>query len=129
MYVKQSYFRRDYSFSRQMITNIPLKKINIRDNTFRISYPSADEMLLASIKKVGIIQPVVLLEGPPFVVVTGFGRLEAAKKLGLKEVPAITVKLSEKEGLLFAIHDNLHRGLNIIEKAHALEKMVSHGFP
>ena len=86
-------------------------------------------MLLSSIKKVGIIQPVVLLEGPPFSVVTGFRRIEAAKKLGLKEVPAVTVKLSEKEGLLFAIHDNIHRGLNIIEKAHALEKMVSMGFP
>ena len=111
-----------------MITSIPLRKINIRDKRFRISYPSADEMLLSSIRKVGIIQPVVLLEGPPFSIVTGFRRVEAAKKLGLKEVPAVTVKLSEKEGLLFAIHDNLHRGLNIIEKAHALEKMVSMGF-
>ncbi len=111
-----------------MMTNIPLRKINTRDNRFRISYPPADEMLLSSIKKVGIIQPVVLLEGPPFSVVTGFRRIEAAKKLGLNEVPAVTVKLSEKEGLLFAIHDNIHRGLNIIEKAHALEKMVSMGF-
>jgi hypothetical protein len=86
-------------------------------------------MLLASIGKVGIIQPVVLLEGPLFTVVTGFKRIEAAKKLGLKKVPSVTMKLSEKEGLLFAIHDNVHRGLNIIEKAHALEKMVSMGFP
>ena len=85
-------------------------------------------MLFSSIGKLGIIQPVVLLEGPPFTVVTGFRRVEAAKKLGLKEVPAVTVRLSEKEGLLFAVHDNLHRGLNIIEKAHALEKMVSMGF-
>jgi ParB family chromosome partitioning protein len=112
-----------------MTTSIPLRKINARDNSFRISFTAHNEMLLSSIKKLGIIQPVVLLEGPPFVVVTGFRRLEAAKILGLKEIPAITVKLSEKEGLLFAIHDNLHRGLNIIEKAHALEKMVSMGFP
>ena len=111
-----------------MMINIPLRKIHTRDTRFCISYPPHDAILLSSIKKVGIIQPVVLLEGPLFSVVTGFRRIEAAKKLGLNEVPAITVKLSEKEGLLFAIHDNIHRGLNIIEKAHALEKMVSMGF-
>jgi len=70
----------------------------------------------------------VLLETHPYTIVTGFRRVGAAKKLGLKEVAAVTVKLGEKEGLLFAIHDNLHRGLNIIEKAHALEKMVCMGF-
>ena len=112
-----------------MMTNIPLRKINIRDTKFCISYPPHDATLLSSIKKVGIIQPVVLLEGPPYSIITGFRRLEAAKQLSLKEVPAVTVKLSEKEGLFFAIHDNIHRGLNIIEKAHALEKMVSMGFP
>jgi hypothetical protein len=112
-----------------MITSILLRKINVRDKRFCISYPAHDAMLLSSIGKVGIIQPVVLLEGPPFSVVTGFKRIEAAKKLGMKEVPAVTAKLSEKEGLLFAIHDNAHRGLNIIEKAHSLEKMVSMGFP
>jgi hypothetical protein len=112
-----------------MITSIPLRKINVRDKRFCISYPAHDAMLLSSIGKVGIIQPLVLLEGPPFSVVTGFKRIEAAKKLGMKEVPAVTAKLNEKEGLLFAIHDNAHRGLNIIEKAHSLEKMVSMGFP
>jgi ParB family transcriptional regulator, chromosome partitioning protein len=112
-----------------MMTNIPFRKINIHENRFRISYPAHNELLLTSIKKVGIIQPVVLHEDPPFSVIAGFRRLEAAKKLGLKFVPAVTVKLSEKEGLLFAIHDNLHRGLNIIEKSHALEKMAHMGFP
>jgi|WetSurMetagenome_2_1015567.scaffolds.fasta_scaffold265157_2 ParB/RepB/Spo0J family partition protein len=111
-----------------MMTSIPLRKINIRDKRFRISHPSADEQLLSSIKRVGIIEPAVLIEGPLFSVVTGFRRIEAAKKLGLKKVPAVTVKLGEKEALLFAIHNNLHRGLNIVEKAHALDKMVRMGF-
>jgi ParB family transcriptional regulator, chromosome partitioning protein len=112
-----------------MITSIPLRKINASDKRFSISYPPVDELLLSSIKKVGIIQPVVLLETHPYTIVTGFRRVGAAKKLGLKEVPAVTVKLGEKEGLLFAVHDNIHRCLNIIEKAHALDKMVSMGFP
>jgi ParB/RepB/Spo0J family partition protein len=128
MHVKKSYFRGNGSFSRKMMTSIPLREINTRDNRFRISYPPADERLLSSIRKVGIIEPVVLVENHPFSIMTGFRRIEAARKLGLKEVPAVTVKRGEKEGLLFAIHDNLHRGLNIVEKAHALEKTVSMGF-
>jgi ParB/RepB/Spo0J family partition protein len=128
MHVSKLYCRSDGILSRQMITITTLRKINVRDKRFCISYPSADEKLLASIGKVGIIQPVVLLEGPPFIIVTGFRRVEAAKRLGLKEIPAVTAKLNEKEGLSFAIHDNVHRGLNIIEKAHALRKMVSMGF-
>ncbi len=111
-----------------MATGIPLRKINIRDTSFRISYPPADERVSSSIEKLGIIQPVVLREDMLFTIVTGFRRIETAKKLDLKEVPAVVVEFSDKEALLFAIHDNLHRGLNIIEKAHALEKMISLGF-
>ncbi len=112
----------------EMIATIPLRQIDIQERKFCLSYPLLDEKLLASIEQLGIIEPLVLLEPSPFFVVTGFKRLEAAKRLGLKDVPAVTAKLSEKEGLLFAIHDNVHRGLNVVEKAHVLEKMVQGGF-
>ncbi len=111
-----------------MVDGISLRKISIHDTKFRISYPPVDQRTFSSIVKLGIIQPVVLLEGMPFTIVAGFRRIGAAKKLGLKEVPAAIVKLSEKEALLFSIHDNLHRGLNIIEKVQAIEKMISLDF-
>ncbi|HVN97070.1 MAG TPA: ParB/RepB/Spo0J family partition protein [Syntrophorhabdaceae bacterium] len=100
----------------------------MRDIRFCLSYPLHDEKLLASIGKLGIIEPIILLEPAPFTVVTGFKRLVAAKRLGLKEVPAVTQALSEKQALLLAVHDNMHRGLNIVEKAHTIERMVTQGF-
>jgi len=44
---------------------IDIEQININDRRFSISYPMQDEILLASIKKVGIIQPVILLDTEP----------------------------------------------------------------
>jgi len=111
-----------------MITRIPLRQINIRERKFCISYPLHDERLFSSIEKRGILQPLVVLEPPPFCVVTGFKRLESAIKLGLKEIPVVTTRLNEKDALLSAVHDNVNRGFNIIEKAHALEKMIHMGF-
>lgn len=116
--------------SSQTITCIALRKINLRDTRFLISYPSADKTLFSSIEKLGIIEPVILLEGgPPYIIVTGFKRIEAAKKLNLKEIPAIIMKLTTYEAFLFSIHTNMHRGLNIIEKAHAVEKMLRMDVP
>ena len=40
----------------------------------------------------------------------------------------VTDSLSEKDALLRAIHDNVARGLNNVEKALALSKMVHMGF-
>ena len=97
---------------------------------FSISYPLSEEKLLASIGKVGIIEPVLLLWGQRRLrIVSGFKRLEAARELGLKEVPAVVNETwSEQEALLRAIHSNAGRALNTVERANALEKMALQGF-
>jgi len=110
------------------VKTISIDQINAHDKRFCITYPLDDAALYASIKKIGIIQPVILLNTWPFIVVTGFRRLEIAHQLGLKEIPYIAVDITEQEALLFAIHDNIQRGLNLIEKAHAIERMLHVGF-
>jgi ParB/RepB/Spo0J family partition protein len=106
----------------------PIDHINIHDKRFCITYPLDDVTLYTSIQKMGIIQPVMLLNTSPFIAVTGFKRLEIARQLGLKEIPAIVIDITEQEALLFAIHDNIQRGFNLIEKAHAIERMLHIGF-
>jgi ParB/RepB/Spo0J family partition protein len=106
----------------------PIDHINIHDRRFCITYPLDDVTLYTSIQKMGIIQPVMLLNASPFVPVTGFKRLEIARQLGLKEIHSIVVDITEQEALLFAIHDNIQRSLNLIEKAHAIERMLHNGF-
>jgi ParB-like chromosome segregation protein Spo0J len=110
------------------MNKIPVDHINLRDRRFCITYPLDDAALYASVQKIGIIQPVILLNTSPFIVVTGFKRLVIARQLGLEEIPYCSVDISERDALLCAIHDNIQRGLNLIEKAHALERMLHLGF-
>ena len=108
---------------------VALDRINIHDRRFCVSYPAQDPLLLASIKDVGVITPVLLAGSPPFSIVTGFKRVLAAAALGLSAVPAVVREdLSEREAVLFAIHDNLARGMNLVEKGLALDRMLAMGF-
>ena len=109
---------------------ITLDRIDLADRRFCISYPLSDPLLRESIAMVDIVTPVILLEGPPFSIIAGFKRVEAAHDLGLTSVPAMVTGIGdEKEALLRAVHDNLARGLNTVEKALALGKMAAMGFP
>ncbi len=108
--------------------DIPLSRIDLRDRRFSLSYPRDDGRLRWSVATVGIIQPVILLDRTPYVPITGWRRLESARALGMKTVPALIADLGDREALLRAIHDNLTRGYNIIEKATILHKMDQFGF-
>jgi len=110
------------------LANIGLERINTDDGRFSISYPAESPLLLQSIARVGIIEPILLLDGPAFEVVSGFRRIAAARTLGLTSVPAVVTAMSEKDALLRAIHSNVMRGLNTVEKAHALSRMAGMDF-
>jgi len=105
------------------MNTVRLSDIDLKDGRFSLSYPHSDEKLLWSIRSVGIIQPVVLLDAKPLIPVTGIKRLHCARILRYTSIPALIKKFDEKDALLVAIHDNLARGLNIVEKSHALDKM------
>ncbi|MHB8109546.1 MAG: hypothetical protein ACYDHW_05870 [Syntrophorhabdaceae bacterium] len=82
----------------------------------------------SSIAQVGIVEPVILLDRKPCILVTGFRRIACARDLRMKSVPALLVDMTEDEALLRAIHDNLERGYTLIEKSIALHKMKLAGF-
>lgn len=58
----------------------------------------------ASIKEFGFNQPIVV--DKQNVVIVGHGRLEAAKLLGLTDVPVITVDLTEEQSKAYRLADN-----------------------
>lgn len=62
------------------------------------------EQVAASIKEFGFNQPLVVDKNN--VLIVGHGRLEAAKLLGLKEVPTITVDLTEEQAKSYRLADN-----------------------
>jgi hypothetical protein len=62
------------------------------------------EQVAASIKEFGFNQPIVVdKEG---VIIVGHGRYEAAKFLGMKEVPVLQVELSEEKAKAYRLADN-----------------------
>lgn len=62
------------------------------------------EQVAASIKEFGFNQPIVVDKDG--VLIVGHGRLEAAKLLGLKEVPVIVADLTEEQAKAYRLADN-----------------------
>lgn len=82
--------------------------------------------LSESIKQHGIIQPLVLKkQGDIYFIVAGERRWRAAKLLGLKEVPAVVMELSDKDVLEISLIENIQReDLNPIEEAKAYKRLI-----
>ncbi len=100
------------------------KEINVEDirsSAFqpRIDKESELDELVRSIKEHGVLQPILvrrLEEG--YMVVAGERRLIAAKKAGLKKIPAIVGEWDEKTSAFVALVENIQRkDLSPLEEA------------
>lgn len=82
--------------------------------------------LTASVKKVGILQPLLVKpDKDGYIIIAGERRYQAAKKAGLKEVPIILKDADERETLELALIENLQRSdLNPIEEAMGYKKLI-----
>lgn len=114
------------------VFNIELAKIRANPNQPRKHFdPSALEELASSIKKYGILQPIVVTKIPretingldvEYEVIAGERRLRAAQSLGLASIPVVIKDDLEEEKvkLEVALIENLQReDLNAIEEAEA----------
>ena len=83
--------------------------------------------LAESIRSNGIIQPLVLKKvDNEYIIVAGERRWRAAKSIGLKEVPAIIMNLTEKQILEISLIEYIQReDLNSIEEALAYKKLIN----
>lgn len=82
--------------------------------------------LAESIKNHGIVQPIILKQdNDSYMIVAGERRWRAAKLLGLKEVPAIIMDLTDKDILEISLIENIQRqDLNPIEEALAYKRLI-----
>lgn len=90
---------------------IPLHKINDPKFDARFDYsPESVEDLVDSIRRVGIIEPLVVRkEGKEFSLIAGRRRRTAADILQLATVPCLIVESTEEEADLLTLHENLYR--------------------
>lgn len=107
---------------------ISLNKIKSNSDQPRKTFDNDKIVELAeSIKHHGIIQPLIVKQqGKDYIIVAGERRWRAAKILGLKEVPAIVMDLTEKQVLEISLIENIQRqDLNPIEEALAYKKLLN----
>ncbi len=86
------------------------------------------EELSQSIKKNGIIQPIVVRtdQDDTYEIVAGERRWLAAQKAGLHEVPVVVLNINDTQALELAIIENIQReDLNSIEEAKGYEKLIN----
>lgn len=115
--------------------DLPLSTIRPNPRQPRTDF-DADELdeLAASIREVGVLQPVVVRalpaaevepDGPAFELVMGERRWRAVRAAGLESVPAIVRHASDDVMLRDALLENLHRSsLNPLEEAAAYQQLL-----
>ncbi len=83
--------------------------------------------LADSIKKFGVIQPLVVQKKNDYYeIIAGERRWRAAKLAGLKEVPVIIKEFTKQEAVEIALIENIQReNLNPIEEAYAYERLLT----
>jgi len=90
---------------------IPLDRIKDPERPLREDLsPESVQDLVASIKKVGVIEPIVVRETKEGIeLVAGHRRLMAAEIAGLTEIPCIVVKAEGMEVEVLRLHENIVR--------------------
>ena len=111
--------------STQAYVVIPVAEI--LENPLHLRSSMQSEELVESIRRYGILQPLVVtrMEDGKYMVVTGNRRLEAARLAGLEYVPAVLRSATECEFLELALIDNIQRvNLDPLELAEAYHILV-----
>ncbi|MFZ2190501.1 MAG: ParB/RepB/Spo0J family partition protein [Candidatus Magasanikiibacteriota bacterium] len=110
------------------IWHIPISEIVPNSEQPRQEFSHADlEDLVSSIKKHGILQPLVVTEKSDggYELIAGERRLRASSIAGLATVPAIVRSANQQQKLELALIENIQRqNLNPVEEAFAYQRLI-----
>jgi ParB family transcriptional regulator, chromosome partitioning protein len=110
------------------VHHIPLDQLDRNPYQTRTSSldPAALSELAASIKAIGVVQPIVVrpVAGGRYQVIAGERRWEASRMSHLPTVPAIVRQVSNEQAMEMTIVENLQReDLNPMEQARAFDRL------
>jgi ParB family chromosome partitioning protein len=110
------------------LKEVPLEEIAPNHRQPRTEFDDeALDGLAASIKAVGVLQPVVVRARPEggYELIVGERRWRAARRAGLERIPAVVREAGEEDLLRDALIENLHReDLNPLEEAAAYRQLL-----
>jgi len=114
--------------SRDKVQELEIKEIQANRYQPRQEFDeSALETLRDSVKRIGIIEPLLVrrLPGNGYELIAGERRLRAAKLAGLKTVPAMIREYNDAEASEIALIENIQReDLNAMEEAAAYHRLM-----
>ncbi|MEJ5226119.1 MAG: ParB/RepB/Spo0J family partition protein [Anaerolineales bacterium] len=111
------------------VSQVPVARIRPNPRQPRAVFKPEDLAELAdSIREHGIIQPLIVTRGEDddyYTLIAGERRLQAAKQVGLGQVPAIVRTATDQQRLELALIENIQRAdLNALEEAHAYQSLL-----
>ena len=119
----------DLSAGDERFIRVDIKKMKPNPAQARKSFNEEEiDELAESIRQHGVIQPVLLNEDGKggYVIIAGERRYRAAKKAGIKELPAIVKQLSSQELMEVSLIENLQRvDLNPVEEAMGIRDLMN----
>jgi ParB family chromosome partitioning protein len=112
------------------LQRIPINKIVDAEIRLRAIDESIIDGLIASIKHCGLLQPVMVAPRlGKFVIIFGSHRLEACKRLGWTEIPAIVEEVDDQESFILRVVENIQRNLRVnpVEEAKGYRMLINKG--
>lgn len=110
------------------VTEIELSKIEANPFQPRTNFDQeALEELMASIREIGIVQPITLREVSPdrYQIIAGERRFRASQLIGKKKIPAYVRKANDQDMLEMALVENIQRqDLDAIEIALSYQRLM-----
>jgi hypothetical protein len=107
--------------------DVSLNDIDLKDDRFRISYFFDLEKLLLSIKKIGLVSPLIIVkrEESRYILVSGWKRIFACLDLSLSSIPVFLLDDEDDRRIfLLSLYENLAvRNFNLLEKAEILHRL------
>ncbi len=114
--------------SENKITELPIIRIRPNKSQPRKQFNESElKALSQSISENGILQPLIVrrISSAEYEIVAGERRLRASAMSGLKKVPCIVVKCTDKESAVYALLENLQRAdLGIFEEARGISRLI-----
>ncbi len=114
--------------SENAVCEIPIIKIRPNKSQPRKHFSETELSALSqSIAENGILQPLTVrkVSATEFELVAGERRLRASVMAGLRKVPCIVVKCSDKESAVYALLENLQRAdLGVFEEARGISRLI-----
>lgn len=106
---------------------VPLDKVQPNPDQPRTNFkPEKIEELAGSIKKEGLLQPILVRKvGDSYQIIAGERRWQACKTLDMKEIPVRFWKADSDKALELALIENIQRSdLNPIEEAYGYKRLM-----